>query len=342
MLLAIDGFDHYDAAEAQAKGWSIAFPSAMSPGRYGVTGKAANWTPYIATADNRYPLQTQSNDYPMTGFGWMFLGVAGETPVVSLADGGTSQVTLTWNGTDNKFRLRSGVGTTGAVLGTSAVQSIAANVFHHLDLAVQMAASAGAFSLKVNSESTPSMTGTGATQVSGNARMTHFVLPASTGVGGNVAMRYDDVYVADTQGGMIDLGDQRVYYAKPVTDAQSDFVASPTGTHFDKVNATALSGTSYVSSQTVGAKDTFGMTQVPATATITGVQVVVTGYKTDAGARAVAPVVTQGGTDTVGADIALASAPQVGKALLQNNPATSAVWTAAQLNSDSFGVEVTV
>lgn len=333
------GFDFFAAGDAPICGFTQPFTQAVGPGRFSVG--AGNWNPYRQGIDNRWALDSPSNGTPFFGFGWMYSVDTVEQSVFCVADGGTGQFTLTWNGADQKFRVRQGSGLSGTVLGTSAaIVGMTANSWHHVELIVTIA---DAGSVEVKLDGVSALTATGDTKQSSTAQVTHVVWPASLNVGGNVLMSYDDMYAIDTSGAApnVSIGDCRVRLLRDTADgSHGDFLPSTSGTHFDKVNS--MAGTTYVSSSIVGDKDTYDFQQVPPTSVVLGVKVNLGMVKTDAGARSIAPLIVVGGTDHEGTPIPLAASLRVYGQIFGANPATSAAWTASQVNSAEFGVQTAV
>ena len=75
----------------------------------------------------------------------------------------------------------------------------------------------------------------------------------------------------------------------------------PARTHYTLVDDAAPNTTDYVSSATVGQRDTYGMQDLTAaTGTIYGVQLNLAALKSDAGARSIKPLVLSGASEALG------------------------------------------
>lgn len=156
---------------------------------------------------------------------------------------------------------------------------------------------------------------------------------------------WDDLYICDGTGSTNNdfLGDVRVQTLYPSSaGATSAFTSSSGGVNYTNVDETPANGdTDYNSSATVGATDTYGYTDIPASATVKGVQVNVIARKDDAGTRTIAPVVRHSGTDYVGtAQSAGAGTYSDLLQLYEQNPGTSAAWVATDVNNAEFGAKI--
>lgn len=342
-LIAMDGFDHYAYTDSQKKGWSEVFTSAMSPGRFS-TGQGANWNPFAQSATSRYPLLATSANKVFVGFGWQYLSTVAEAPVLSFLDGGTAQCLLTWDGSARLLRLRAGGTLTGAVLATSAALGITVANWHHLFVTLTLGA-AGAINVAVDLADAQLIATGINTQASSAPQITHIGLPGANGVGGNVVMRYDDLYVMDTSGTINNSaeGDLRIGLRSPTADGTTQTMTpSSAGTHFDKVNLPLLQTTTFVYSNTVGQEDTYKVGTLGTGIVIKGVQLCLAVAKDDAAGRSIAPVIRTGSADVVGPDFPLSASIQIAKQIAQVDPNTSAAWTVPAFNTAEFGQKVTV
>jgi hypothetical protein len=100
--------------------------------------------------------------------------------------------------------------------------------------------------------------------------------------------------------------------------------------------------TTYVYSATAGEKDTYGMTNLPTTPlSIIAVCPLIRAKKTDAGSRAVVPVIRSGGTDYDGAtEHFLSTSYSNYKQAFLEDPDTSSPWDEAGINAMELGVKV--
>jgi hypothetical protein len=96
--------------------------------------------------------------------------------------------------------------------------------------------------------------------------------------------------------------------------------------------------TTYVSDSTPGDIDSYTVTDIDGGATVYAVQTNMWARKDDAATRQIAPVIRQASTDYVGTTVTLGTTYQYYSQLYDKDP-TAAAWTAANVNSDEFGVK---
>lgn len=161
-------------------------------------------------------------------------------------------------------------------------------------------------------------------------------------------VQWDDVYVCDASGSTNNtfLGDVRVSTIMPSADgAHSDFTPSTGTAHFSLVNeATSIypdDDSSYVSSSTVGHRDSYAYGNVPSAAgTVFGVQTNLYARKDDAAVRQIAAVARPGSTDQDGATVTLGTTYSTFTEIRETNPDTTVAWTISDINASEFGVKV--
>lgn len=161
--------------------------------------------------------------------------------------------------------------------------------------------------------------------------------------------RFCDFYLCDALGTTNNdfLGDCRVDTLFPDADSTPlDFTPSSAVAHYTLVDGAAASLTSYVGGGTVGHRENFSMSPLPALSvpTVFGVQVVSTSYM-DTGARTVANAVKSGATTTDSSTSSVATstwAPwaNMTTSIFAVDPNTSAAWDAAGIDAASYGVKV--
>jgi len=160
-------------------------------------------------------------------------------------------------------------------------------------------------------------------------------------------MRFDDVYVCSLIGSMNNnyLGDVHVETIFPNADgAHNDWIPNSGVNHFDRVSEVSPdSDTTYVSSQTVGATDTYDYPSLITSAGgIFAVQTNLWAIKTDAASRLVAPVVRRGTSDSVGAPAPLATSYTDLTQIWEQDPnAGPGPWNIPNFNASQFGIQVT-
>ena len=330
----LDGFDHYNTAATLRLKWDPASnPNGIVTGRYG--GGAAQ----VASASNGITTNPLGAVATRTvGFAVYFAGsIPGATYVVAaFLDGSSTQV---------DFRINSGgtfsVTRNGTVLGTSS-SSVTGSTWYYVEFQATIHGSAGAYRLDVTVAGTTStwLSATGVnTQATGNASSDRVQIMGTAGIW----MYVDDLYILNSSGAVNNtlLGERRVLTTLANADGAVAQWTPDSGTaHYSRVNEANPDGdTSYVSSSTAGQTDTYQFPDITA-AVVNAVQVTVTARKDDTGARTVCAVYRAGGTNYDGAAFSPAVTYTGHRTVFETNPATSAAWTAAAVNSGEFGQKI--
>lgn len=158
---------------------------------------------------------------------------------------------------------------------------------------------------------------------------------------------YDDGYVFDTSGSVNNTwaGDSRVTAQMPTAEGNTIQLTPSTGTDnsalVDETSA-PNDDTDYNSSSTANDKDTYVVADLGAgSTTVNAVQVTHRAKKTDAGPRAIATVIRQGGTDYVNGTEKQLSIDYSFLAQLYDLDPLGSAWTASSVNNDEFGVKLT-
>ncbi len=157
----------------------------------------------------------------------------------------------------------------------------------------------------------------------------------------------DNVYICDhvdataTQGAPNNdfLGDVRCITLAPNGAGTSTQFTPSAGANYTCVDELPYSATDYVTGSTTQ-RDTYATADLAAGYTILATQQNVIARKSDAGALSVRSSVRSGGSFYAGADEALAAGDLTFRTIRGVDPATSALWTTANLNAAEFGVEV--
>jgi hypothetical protein len=153
-----------------------------------------------------------------------------------------------------------------------------------------------------------------------------------------------DYWLCDSLGAVNNdfLGDLRIEARFPDAVGNASGWTNSSGNstnNFSYVDDPAPTGdTDYVETDTVNAIDTYNHQNLSATSgTINAVTVYKYAKKTDGGACDMAPVVRYGGTDAVGATVALSSSYKYESQVYEVNPVTAGPWGVAGVNSAEFG-----
>jgi hypothetical protein len=188
----------------------------------------------------------------------------------------------------------------------------------------------------------------GANILSGTVGTLASVSSLSWGITNNFSNSWliiDDVYILDTTGTVNNdfLGDVRVQTLYPTADGTYSQLTPSTGTtHATLVDEPTPNTTDYVSSTTAGQKDSYQFQDLDAnTANVYGVEVANYSHKDAAGAAGFSNLVRIGSTDYTSTSQPLSTSWTPSRDILETNPATSAAWSANDVNNAEFGVETT-
>lgn len=337
-LIFMDGFDAYPSSDLTSKYNVRTGGFVILPGQ----GRFSSGAVGQATAGGGGELIAkffQGRQTLIVGVAYKFsYSAAGSFPtlVISLNDLGAAQVQLWLNGSQI-LEIRNASGT---VLATG-THTLFQNTFYYLEFKVTIGSS-GHAEARIGGVTECSFTGNtdsqGVGRVSGiGLHYDHFRVPGS----------FDDLYVADSTGIRNNdfIGDVRVETRLATGQGDSsDFSVTGSGTHYGAVSESAQDGdTSYISSSSVGAKDSFTLPPLSSTPLfIAGIQQTTVARKDDAGIRTLAAYLKISGADYVnGINIPLTDSYTYDSSLLENNPATGAAWTRDELEAAQIGIKLT-
>lgn len=335
-LLFMDGFDHYSSAQINRKwGGTSGGTLSMQAGRFaGQSFRLQNTAGNVVSG-------IFSNTHHTVILG-MAINWATYGPVVLLRDNGTAQVELRINGSGQLYVTRN-----GTVIAGPSTNSISINTWYYVEFKVKIDNSAGTVEVRVNGTSTGWINATGLdTQNTANAYVNQIVL-TNNGTLGIINNHFDDLYFLNTLGTRNNnfLGDSRIETLYPTGAGNSTQWTPNTGNNWAAVDepGTQDDDTTYISSQTVGHKDTYGYGNLASSSGyVAAVQTDVL-YRVDtSGTRSVVPVTRSGGSEADGNTITVSSATYaVAKEIQELNPLTTAEWTRTEVNAAEFGVKVT-
>lgn len=315
-LVLVDGCDHYTAADAPKKGWSAA-AAAMNAGRFG--------------GQSIQPTGTYTKSLPSALADGIigFAVKAGAASTVHLTLRASTTATMQI-GTNSSSILQV-LNSSGTVIATGTTV-LTNGTWYYIEVKWHIAGASGTTEVHLNGVSEITST----TGNFGSSNIDNFRL--------NLGTSYDDFYVCDTTGSAprnTFLGDVRVATVMPNADgAHTDWTPSAAGSHFSKVNEAQADGdTTYVSDATAGHIDTYVTDDVDSGATVLGVQTNLYARKDDVATRQIADVIRISSTDYVGSTDTLASTYSIYSQIHAQSPATSADWTAAEVNGAEFGVK---
>jgi hypothetical protein len=229
----------------------------------------------------------------------------------------------------------------GTTLGTTS-GTVAAGAWNYIEIKVTLSGGAGTVDVQVNGVNQLSLAGQN-TITSANA----YAQVVQIGNNGDVPDQYlDDLYIADGAAGVVDnfLGNVSVACILPSgSGALSQFTNSigNSTNNYSYVNEQLEDGdATYVDDATVGQRDTYAITLPYTPTSIYGLQVNLTARADSVGLRSTAPVIYRGGTPYDGTGQWLPATYSDLMQVYEDDPVTSAAWTAANIAASQFGVKV--
>lgn len=345
-----DSFDHYATAQVGQK-WTALLDGITWVGTINATGGRNSTQSFRATYANnnssggylRQTLSSISGTTAVFGFGFRIdalPGAASRTPLVSILDGGTEQVSIDINpaGTLSLYRGSAA----GTLLGTSST-ALSINTYYYVELKVVVHATTGTYEIRLNG--TNILSGTGAnTAGSGVAQWTGVQIGRNySGAGAATIQDFDDLYVCDGSGTVNNdfLGPIRVkaIYADGA-GFSTDFTPSA-GSNFQNVDEALTDGdTTYNSEGTAGDHDTYTFAAIGLTGTVKGLQTNLMVRSDGAGAETIRPKIRISGTDYNGTTVGITTSYADSRQVYETSPATSAAWTVAEIDGAEFGIEL--
>lgn len=336
-LRFMDGFDSYATADIAKKWTSVGNVPAIIAGT-GRRGTAA--------------LRFQSSDYVgktldaqatwILGAAVWFSAFPGTNRnVFYLFDASSLQAEIRLNADGTLSMTSNGTTITG---GTSSF-ALSLSTYYYLEWMVTIANSVAAntCTLRVNGVDRITLPAGSDLQQTANASANNFRMGPGAAITGLWYM--DDVYCCDGTGSAPHntfLGDCRVDTLFPNAEGSpQQWTPSAAAAHSTLVDEAAPNTTDYVSSSTPTQRELFGLQDLSVvTGTIYGVQLALAALKSDAGARSITGVVRSGASEAVGASVALSTSQLYTLQVQTTDPATSAAWTEAGVNSVQVGAEV--
>lgn len=327
----IDGWDHYTSNTNLQRKWNASsVGSALATGRF--AGNAFDLTGSPGATITLTSVATRT-----VGFAFWVNGTMTAGTFCAFQDAGTTQVDLrtTAGGAIQVTRA-------GTVLATSS-NNLVASAWYYIEFQATIDPSAGGFTLKVWNSPTP---GIWATASGINTRNTS---NSSANMVNLAAFRFDDFYALNSSGSRNNdfLGESRIFTtlanADNSTATGTNLLWTPdSGTpHYSRVNESEPNDdTSYVASGTPGQIDTYKYPAIAPTGTIAGVQVTLTARKDDVGTRQISAEYRSAGAVNYAGSNVFSPTTSYGmfRQMYETDPATSATWTASNVNNGEFGV----
>lgn len=223
------------------------------------------------------------------------------------------------------------------LLGSSSVGVVSDDKWEYIEAKVTFSATVGSVEVLVNGDQVLNLTNQNT--ISSANTSCNKVIFAPLG-------KIDDLYICDTTGTVNNdfLGDVTITALYPTSDeTNSDFTPSSGVDNYLMVDDPQINdATTYNISETVGHKDSFGMTTSAVAGDILGVQVAVVAGSDTGGAINLQTLILSGDTptETLGTAKALSITPQSLVEIYEEEPIDSATWTNAIINASEFGVKV--
>ncbi|HSN12845.1 MAG TPA: hypothetical protein VLS51_12130, partial [Propionibacteriaceae bacterium] len=227
----------------------------------------------------------------------------------------------------------------GTVLASTVISPL--SIWRYIEAAVTISDTVGTVEVHLDGSATPILSFTGDTKNAGTN--TTIDACALYGVNSGNSPYFDDWYVCDTAGTINNtfLGDVRVYTLAPNGAGNYTQFVPSTGSNYTCVDEQPYNTTDYVGSPTTGNRDSYALTDLPATvATVFGTSEIAVVEKSDAGAAAIKQSMRVGLTDYDTAATNLATSWTSLRNLRETNPNTGVAWTAAGVNGAEMGVTV--
>jgi hypothetical protein len=350
-LIFADGFDHYDSTwdwngiVDLLKKWT-GFLNGAGPGSE--LNDVSTRTRYarppggqglrLQGRNDRGLFKTLPANYAtfVCGFNFYTESLLSTTSIVGFLDNGTSQsyqIEVRGDGTGHI-----GVYRNGSLLGLS-TNVLNSRMWYHLEFKATISNTVGAYELRINGTSdgwVPPVTGA-------NTRgQTHDYVNGVALQTDTSGVWFDDFYFLDDSGGSANdfVGPQKIITIYPnAAGNQTDWTGNYAA-NFANVNEFAADGDStFNQASSAGAIDLFGFDNVP-TGTINAIQHCIEARQDSGTARTLRSKTRIAGTNYDGSTVSL---PGTHAILLQPasvSPATSAAWTASELNAAEFGYEL--
>jgi hypothetical protein len=343
-VVLIEGFDHTGTvALLGAKAWIQSFGSGGASAND--TGRISGNSLKIVPNDNLgqvYKILPAAYSTLIAGFAFKHgtIPAAVTQQLFCRVQAGAAQVlTLSINRATLKLEVRNAAGT---LIKTGDFQYLD-DGWNYVEFKVVIAGASGTIQVRANGvDDIATFTGNFA-----SANADTLLLSAQGAGGGATTGYYDDVYVLDTTGAAprnTFLGDVRVETLAPSAAGNSTVWTPNTGANYaavDEMTGTYPDGdTTYVSSATPGDIDTYTYADLaaPTDYAVFGVQTNLYARKDDAGARQIAPVRRQSGTDYVGSTVTLSTSYVYYSEIFNQDP-VAADWTVTNVNAQEFGVK---
>ncbi len=340
MPIFVDGFDHYDDSTEGGRKWDLFQLVTVN-----LTGGRNN-SGYVnlSTASSVLRKHFASTNHLISQFGIkMTFGATCSIARLQSPLGGSHNILEVL--ADGSVRYVRG-STSGTQLAITAGGTMSGGVWHYMEVEQTLSTgglNTGSCVVKLNGDTIINLA-----SVNNNAHATEFPTQYAFegNAGGNILNVDDFVLVTGTEAAPFNalFGDWAVRTLWPNgAGSSTQFTPVPAVANYLNVDETYPDDdTTHVESATVGQRDLYAMTDLPASVvSVLGVMATPTIRKSDAGTRQFANVIYRAGTPTVGATLTCTSAYAAGlQTMFRFDPITGVVPTPAQVNAMEAGYDV--
>lgn len=343
-LLFIDGFDHYTSITQK---WSNYYSEGgISMAMY-TNGGRRDGGRIATTTYNFARYCAATKDLPVSSK-TLIVGIAIYLPAsparshcFALKEGGVVHGAVGFDTGTRLFYVKNGAGN---VIGYAS-DAVALASWHYVELKYTVDDTVGAVQMRIDSRLVLDLAGIDTRNGGTLGEINRFTLGDDYFRNLLGPVSYDDLYICNTDGLTNNdfLGDCRVDTVRPDADGvYQDFVPSVAGPHYSLVDESTPSTTDYVDGASLGARETYGCTSLPAmvAARVYGVQVCPGIYADDAGGRSIVPMMRSEGSDVTGVSKALTTSFLYHPHLFET-AGDGTNWSDAKVNAAEFGVMVT-
>lgn len=213
--------------------------------------------------------------------------------------------------------------------------------WNYVEVKCKVDSSTGEVKIRANGQTSDALSFTGNTRNGGTSANIDQVIIAS-GLS-NDGGWWDDWYIINDQGSTNNtwLGDVRVYTLSPSGAGSSTQWTPSSGSNYTDVDEQPYNTSDYVSDSVSGHRDTYAMTDLPGSvATVYGVQNVAIANKDNTGVISVKQALKSGSSVYYGSNTLMTTTYTTYTDLREQDPNTSAAWTASGVNAAEAGVEI--
>lgn len=326
-VVFVESWDHYATADLTKK-WSAATASATVSAGNGRNGTAslrfgAGTSGQTITA----ALPAGPTFYCELAARFSTAWPSSEQLLFALMDAGTLQCELRLTTTPELRVTRNGTS-----LGITSGLGLSLGTYYHIGFMVTINDTTGVFEVRLNGVQKLFMTAQD-TKNTANATANQFRIHGMSQALGD----YDDLVISTDDW----CGDCRVKAVFPDSAGNYSEWTPSAGLGWQCVDEPSMnSDTDYVSSATVGQRNSYGFGALGLTGTVKAVQHVTSNRKDDAGSRTIKQFARIGGTDYDGSAVSVADAYVMSRRVMSVSPATGSAWTVSEIDGMEAGTKL--